>query len=158
MLDQLIIFCAQYLYLVIAGIGFFFLLLSERSIKKEILVIGVISVTLALATDKILNQLIESPRPFLNEGVVALFPHVASNGFPSEHVLFAIVIAGTIFIFNKKLGGILAVLGIVVGCARVLANVHHPVDILGALIIGITSVGVGWLIFYWISNRKYLSF
>jgi|SRR3989344_1417072 len=158
MLDQFIIFCAQYLYLVIAGIGFFFLLFSERSIKKGVLAVGTVSTVLALVADKTFNQLIESPRPFLSEGVVALFPHVVSNGFPSEHVLFAIVIAGTIFIFNKKLGGFLAVLGLVVGYGRVFANVHHPVDILGALIIGITSVGVGWLIFYWISNRKYLSF
>ena len=133
MLDQFIIFCAQYLYLVIAGIGFFFLLFSERSIKKGVLAVGTVSTVLALVA-------------------------VVSNGFPSEHVLFAIVIAGTIFIFNKKLGGFLAVLGLVVGYGRVFANVHHPVDILGALIIGITSVGVGWLIFYWISNRKYLSF
>lgn len=147
MFDQVIIFCAQYLYLVIAGIAFLFWAFSEKTVKRNLLGAGVPAFVIALGIDKILNQLIESPRPFLTEGVMPLFPHVASNGFPSEHVLFAITIAGTVFIYNKKLGILLAALALLVGFGRIFANVHHPVDIFGGLIIGIVSVAVGWLIF-----------
>ncbi|MBP6942755.1 MAG: phosphatase PAP2 family protein [Candidatus Buchananbacteria bacterium] len=147
MLNQVIIFCAQYLYIAIAGIALLFWIFKESTIKRNILGIGIPSLVIAVAADKILNLLIESPRPFLTEGVTPLFPHVTSNGFPSEHVLFATLIAATIFIYNKKLGSFVMVLAIVVGAARVMANVHHVMDVFGGLSIGIASVGIGCFIF-----------
>lgn len=69
-----------------------------------------------------------------------LFPHSIDNGFPSEHVLLAIIVAGVVFAYNRKLGVILAILGLVVGSARVLANVHHPIDIIGGVTIALISI------------------
>ncbi len=158
MLDQITIFFAEYVYLLIAGIAFCFVVFSDTSTRKAVLAIGVLSSVLALIADKVLNQIIVSPRPFVVENITPLFPHVASNGFPSEHALFAMVITCTIFLYNKKIGVLLFVLTLGIGVARILANVHHPVDILGAFIIAAVSVSAGWLILSWISTKKYLSF
>lgn len=72
--------------------------------------------------------------------IAPLFPHSADNGFPSEHVLFAMVIAGVVFAYNRKLGVILAILGLIVGSARVIANVHHPIDVIGGIAIALMSI------------------
>ncbi|KKR45012.1 MAG: Bacitracin transport permease protein BCRC [Parcubacteria group bacterium GW2011_GWA2_40_14] len=147
MLDQIIIFFAEYVYILIAGIAFCFVILSDTPTRKAVLAIGVFSSVIALIADKVLNQIIVSPRPFVVENITPLFPHVASNGFPSEHALFAMVIASTIFLHNKKLGSVLIVLTLGIGVARILANVHYPVDIFGGLVIGLVAVFIGRYIF-----------
>ena len=157
MFDQIVIFFAEYVYLVVAGIAFCFVIFSELPIKNGVLAVGILSAVVALVAGKILNRIIESPRPFMAEDIVPLFPHSFSNGFPSEHTLFAIVIACTIFLYNQKLGGALIVLTLGIGLARVLANVHYPVDVFGGLLIGIASVCVGLYIFSHLGIKKYLS-
>jgi len=155
MLDQIIIFFAEYVYLLIAGIAFCFVVFSDASTRKAVLAIGVLSSVLALIADKVLNQIVVSPRPFVTENITPLFPHVASNGFPSEHALFAMVIACTIFLYNKKIGAFLFALTLGVSVARVLANVHHPIDVLGGVSIGLISVFCAHYIF---SSQKIKNF
>lgn len=156
MLDQIIIFFAEYVYLLIAGIAFCFVIFIDAPTRKAVLVIGMISSVLALIVDKVLNQVIVSPRPFVAENIAPLFPHVASNGFPSEHALFAMVIACTIFLYNKKIGALLFTFTLGIGVARVLANVHHPIDILGGITIGLISVFCAHHIFSSQKIKNYL--
>ncbi len=158
MLDQIIIFFAEYVYLLISGIAFCFVIFSDISTRKAVLAIGVLSSIIALIADKILNQIIISPRPFVMENITPLFPHVASNGFPSEHALFAMVITCTIFLYSKKIGALLFALTLGVGLARVLAKVHYPVDILGGLTVGLIAVFLGQYIFSFPKVKKFLSF
>lgn len=82
--------------------------------------------------------------------IAPLFPHSIDNGFPSEHVLLAIVVAGVVFAYNRKLGVILAILGLVVGSARVIANVHHPIDIIGGAAIALISIFCA----HWVLSTK----
>lgn len=140
MLDQIIIFCAQYLPFLIIGIAVIFFARLEKSRRISALVLFATSSGIAFIADKILNCLIESPRPFMVNDIAPLFPHSADNGFPSEHVLFAMVIAGVVFAYNRKLGVILAILGLIVGSARVIANVHHPIDVIGGIAIALMSI------------------
>ena len=140
MLDQFIVFCAQYLPFLILGIAVVFLARLEKSRRASAVLLLLVSSGTAFVDDKILNRLIESPRPFMVNDIAPLFSHSADNGFPSEHVLFAIVIASVIFAYNRKLGVALAILGLVVGSARVIANVHHPIDVIGGIGIALISV------------------
>lgn len=140
MFDQITIFSAQYLPIVIVAITAVFLVLLEKARRMLALALLMASSIIAFALDKILNRLVESPRPFMVEGVAPLFAHSTDNGFPSEHVLLAVVLASVVFAYNRKLGIILAVLGLIVGAARVIANVHHPIDIAGGAVIAISSV------------------
>jgi undecaprenyl-diphosphatase len=45
----------------------------------------------------------------------------------------------------KKLGGIIIIISLLVGIARIICGLHYPGDILGGLILGI---GGSYLLFY----------
>ena len=75
--------------------------------------------------------------PFVENNFVPLIAHAADNGFPSDHTLFGAAIASVIFLFDKKWGTGLFMLAFLVGVSRVLAGVHHFVDIAGSLLITI---------------------
>lgn len=65
--------------------------------------------------------------------------------------------AFAVYLVHKKAGVILGVLAIIVGASRVLAHVHHPIDIIGSLAIA----GVAVLIAHYIIPKipdKYLDF
>lgn len=135
----LIIFTANYLPIVVAVFGAIILLFYWSKFKKnELPIYVIIALSLSLLIDKALNGIVDSPRPFVADDVTSLFPHVADNGFPSEHALFSMIIAGIVFRYNRPVGIILGVFALMIGIARVIAKVHNPLDILGSA--GITLV------------------
>lgn len=158
MLDQLIIFCAQYLPFVIFVIAFWYVLKLENIKRKSALILFGVSSVVALIVDKILNHFISSARPFVVKGIAPLFYHTTDNGFPSEHTLFAVLIASVIFVYNRKLGLILGILSLIVGIARVVADVHHPVDIFGGIVIGTGAVLVSRYIISCLKHQNIVSF
>ncbi len=155
--DQIIIFCAQYLPFLILGIAVIFFARLEKSRQVSAVILFLVSSGIAFVADKVLNRLIESPRPFMVSDIAPLFPHSADNGFPSEHVLFALIIASVVFAYNRKLGVILVILGLIVGSARVIANVHHPIDIIGGIVIALFSIFCAHRVLSFQKVRDFLS-
>ena len=139
MTDTLLIFSAQYLPFLIVIVAILFMAKLEILLWRSAVALLFSASVIAFVTDKILNLIVFSPRPFVIKDVVPLFPHLADNGFPSEHVLFAMVIASVVFVYNRKLGVALGILALIVGLARVAANVHHPIDVIGGIVIAVTS-------------------
>ncbi len=133
-MDQIIIFCAKYLFFIIAVLAFIYWLKLAKRQKIEIIIFGSVALVLAFIMAKLGGALFYNARPFVTDHVVALFPYVADNGFPSDHTLFSAVIAVTICSVSKKWGLVLGGLAVVVGISRVLAHVHHPADIIGSLV------------------------
>lgn len=86
----------------------------------------------------------EVQRPFELLGVQAGASFLDNPGFPSDHVLFctALVLAVWFETRNKYLTGILIFLSALVGIGRVVALVHSPLDVIGA--VTIACVGVFW--------------
>jgi undecaprenyl-diphosphatase len=58
------------------------------------------------------------------------------SAFPSAHTALAFGLAITVFLHDKKIGWFYLFGALAVGVARVLANVHYPIDILGGAFIG----------------------
>lgn len=136
-MDVLIAFCAQYvIFLSPAALLAYFFFTAQR---RRLFAVAALSLALSYALGKLAGALWYDPRPF-TEGVVALFSHVADNGFPSDHMLFGAAVASVAFIFNRPLGLVLWVLALLVGAARVLAGVHHWADIAGAAVVALISV------------------
>ena len=79
MFDQFVIFCAQYLPFLILGVAVIFFIRLERSRQVSVLALFVISSGIAFVADKILNRLVESPRPFMVNDIAPLFPHSIDN-------------------------------------------------------------------------------
>ncbi len=142
MVNFLIIFAAQYLLFASLGAAIVFWVKLSR---KEKIVYGQLIVTagiIALIVAAIASRLYYDPRPFTQPGVSALIPHAVDNGFPSDHTLLAATIAFVTVLFSKKLGVFLLVNLFLIGVARVAAQVHSPIDIVGAAAIaGVAVMG-----------------
>lgn len=154
-MDNLIIFTAQYLILAVAaGVTVAWFLapkVNQLRFALSVVAAGVI----ALVLSRIASRLYYDPRPFVTENVKPLFDHAADNGFPSDHSLLAMALTASTYFFNKRLAGIMLVLTVLIGVARVLAKVHSPIDIGGAWIIGVIGAAASfYLVKYFWTHRS----
>jgi undecaprenyl-diphosphatase len=134
-MNFIIIFIAKYLIFVALAIAVLYFLKQPRPRQKEMLIFAAILLPVSYFVAKIISHFYFDPRPFVAGHFTPLIEHAADNGFPSDHTLFGAAIAFAIFRFNKKLGLLLLYLTVLVGVARVLAGVHHAVDIAGSILI-----------------------
>jgi len=134
-MNLIIIFIAKYLVFISAAIAIAFFLKQSRQKQKETLVFAVILLPLSYILAKIVSHFYFDPRPFVIGHFTPLISHAADNGFPSDHTLLGAAIAFVIFHFNKKLGLWLLLFSVLMGFSRVLAGVHHTVDIVGSILI-----------------------
>ncbi len=125
---------------VMAVIAFGFFLRLSREKKMEIAIFAIITLPAIYLTAKIASLLYFNPRPFVVGNFTPLIEHANNNGFPSDHTLLSGAIAMVVYFFSKKIGVFLLILAFLVGFARVLAGVHHFVDIMGSIVIaGVVS-------------------
>lgn len=137
-MNMLIIFAAKYLFIVVCLMALGIFVLSDRLIESKIIRLSFFTLPLSYLISLVLNQLIISPRPFVVEHIQPLIQASIDNGFPSDHTLLTMTVAFIIFAYNKKWGSLLVLLSLVVGIARVMAHVHHRIDVAGS--IGIAGV------------------
>lgn len=158
-MDTIIIFFAKYLHLFIIAGAFLFGVLSEPKKRKQLILLALIALPISYGLGEVAGLLIQSPRPFVVEGIAPLIPHAPTNGFPSTHALMSMTIAGIVFVYNKKAGSALVVMALLVGFSRVLAQVHNPIDILGGIFIAIfgTLIGMRILHVLFLTIEKYVS-
>lgn len=70
-----------------------------------------------------------------HRGIDVIF-HPDSGSFPSEHTIIAFALSTTVFLHDRKVGWAFLVSSLLIGIARVLANVHYPIDIVGGAFLG----------------------
>ncbi len=146
MVDTLSIFAANYLWYVIIGITVVYFLTLSRPEQKRMLIFAALVLPLVYLFSLLGGALYYDARPFVVEHFNPLIPHKPSNGFPSDHVLWSAATAAIILPSNKYLSLILWLLTILVGASRVHAGVHHPVDIVGSMLIAIVVGSIVYLI------------
>ncbi len=135
MLDSLSIIGANYLWFLIIGIAVAYFLIQPRSEQKRMLIFATLMLPLVYVVSLLDGALYNDPRPFVVGDFVPLIPHKANNGFPSDHVLWSAAMSAIIFPGNRYLSLILWVLTILVGASRVYVGVHHPIDIVGSILM-----------------------
>lgn len=69
-----------------------------------------------------------------------LIPHGIENGFPSLHTLFAATMAALVFTKHRLIGSAMFLVAIAIGVARVLAGVHHGIDVFTSLCLAVIAV------------------
>ena len=138
MYESVVIFFAQYFIAlpVAVLVGYFFY--TDR--KKEFALLALGGLALTFVIGKGLGLLWYDPLPFVVGGFEPLFPHMVGNGFPSDHALFSASIAAMFWYFDKKISVALFAVALAIGEARVLAGVHHYVDIIGAVVVALFAV------------------
>ena len=135
-MDMFIVFCAKYLIIVIGLLALGYWLTLPRKQKTEVLVMGIITGIVALILAKAGGALFTDPRPFVSDHITPLFPYTADNGFPSDHTLLGMTVTMALLSVSRRWALNVFVLTIVVGASRVLAGVHHPIDIVGSILFG----------------------
>jgi len=145
-MHTLIIIGAKYLIYIIAFVAVIATLLSEKTVRWNIIKLALLSFPIAYLLAFIAGHLFYDTRPFVVQHVEPLIPHGADNGFPSDHTLVAMVAATTIFVYRRKLGVFLGILAVLVGVSRVMAKVHYPIDIIGSIALAIASTCIAWII------------
>jgi len=141
-MNTLIILVANYTIYVLALIAAIYWLRSNRSQKIHLAVIGAISAAISLLLIELAGAAYYDPRPFVVHHTVPLLKHAADNGFPSDHTVLATVVALVVFQASRKLGLSMLVLAVLLGVSRVTAQVHSPLDIAAALVIGALAVAL----------------
>lgn len=138
-MHELVTIVANYLIAVpVVAIVVVWLRLSVKQ-RKELIVFAIIAGAISLLLAKLGDYLFYNPRPFVEGHFQPYFAHGSDNGFPSGHTLVASFLALVVWRYNKKIGQLLLLLAILIGLARVIAGVHHVIDIIGALVV--TFVG-----------------
>ena len=132
----MITFLASFwIWFLFLGLGILWVI--DGKIKKEQVAHALFSSFTAWLIAFSIKTLFPTVRPFLADGRNALTLTVPGDGaFPSEHAAIAFALSVTIFMHNKKVGWFYLISAIVIGVARVLANVHYPVDIVGGALLG----------------------
>lgn len=141
-MNALIIFSAQYLYLLVIAIAAVYFFTIPKDQKRNFGLLLIISLPCIYLASRVAAIFYFDPRPFVMGHFVPLIPHAPDNGFPSDHALLTSAVASVVFVYNKKVSAVLWALTIIVGTTRVLAGVHHIVDIAGAIIISILVTDV----------------
>ena len=118
--------------------GLIVLWFVDGRIKKEQVVHALGASLIALLIANILKQVFHTVRPFMVEGIAPLTLTIPSDAaFPSSHTAMAFALSITIWLHDRRVGWIYLIWALFVGLARILANVHYPIDIWGGAILGI---------------------
>lgn len=137
MINYVVTFLASFL-LWFMFFGLLVLWFKDGKIKKEQVFHALFAAGSAWIIAHIIKALFPTLRPFqVNGEPVEVIIPLTNGGFPSGHTAAAFALALTIWKHDKKAGIVFLVSAVIVGIARVLANVHYPVDILGGAVLGI---------------------
>ncbi len=110
---------------------------------QQVLPMAVMAGLTSLLVGKLLSLIYQPSmtRPFIEQGVAAGAAYIDNPGFPSDHVLLAVVVVCAVYFITpyKKMAIILGIFVVIMAVARVLALVHTPLDIFGGVVAGLSG-------------------
>jgi undecaprenyl-diphosphatase len=134
--DLLIEFFATFLIWILYA-GLVVLWFIDGRIRKEQVIHALVAGAIAWVITYLIKYFFPTDRPFvLNGGDVNVLIKPLSSAFPSSHTALSFSLAVTIFMHDRKVGWWFLAGALLIGIARVFANVHYPHDILGGALVG----------------------
>jgi undecaprenyl-diphosphatase len=134
--DIVIEFFATFLIWILYA-GLVVLWFIDGKIKKEEVIHALMAGLIAWLITLVIKNAFPTLRPFaINGREVDVLFRPNDSAFPSAHTALAFSLAVTIFLHDKVVGWIFLLAALFIGVARVFANVHYPIDILGGALIG----------------------
>jgi len=134
--DLVIEFLASFLiYFLFIGLGVLWVI--DGKIKKEQVVHALFACLITWLIAFAIKHFFPTLRPFMINGKETdVFTVPLDGAFPSGHSAEAFALAVTVFMHDRKIGWWFLMGATLVGIARVLANVHYPIDIVGGAFLG----------------------
>lgn len=118
-------------------LGLIVLWFIDGKIKKEQVVHALFACLFAWAIAALIKHFFPTLRPFIVNGrEIDVLVRPIDAAFPSEHTTLAFALAVTVFMHDRKVGWFFLIGALTIGVARVAANVHYPVDIIGGAFLG----------------------
>jgi undecaprenyl-diphosphatase len=136
---------ATYLLYVVALGALLSWLRAPRADRLPFAVAGVVAAVAVGILVKVAGAVWTDPRPFVVDHVAPLINHGVDNGFPSDHTALAVAVSLVVLTRDRLIGGVLLVLSLALGAARVAALVHHVPDIAVGGLIGAVAAYAGVL-------------
>lgn len=134
--DILVEFFATF-FIYFLFVGLIVLWFADGKINKEQVFHAVLACISTAIIVFLIKRFFPTMRPFVvNGGAVDVLFRPLDSAFPSGHTAQAFALSITIFMHDKKIGWFFLIGALLIGVARVLANVHYPVDIVGGAFIG----------------------
>lgn len=134
--DVIIEFLATFLIWILYA-GLIVLWFIDGKIKKEEVIHALIAGIIAWLITLAIKHSFPTLRPFaINGREVDVLFRPNDSAFPSAHTALAFSLAVTIFLHDRKIGWLFLLGAFLIGVARVFANVHYPIDIIGGAFIG----------------------
>lgn len=122
-------------WLMVAGLAYLWAV--DGRIKKEQVVHALIAAFFAWTAAQIIKSIFPVVRPYQVSGELPLTIIPPLDGaFPSAHTAIIFAVAMTIWQHDRKIGKLYLIGAAIIGIARILANVHYPIDILGGVVLG----------------------
>jgi membrane-associated phospholipid phosphatase len=152
-MDSLVVAVAQYfLFLILVAAALTWLFLPRRD-KVGLAVQAIVSLVIVVVLIR-LAAIHTDPRPFaVDQSIKPLFAHPADNGFPSDHTAVAATLALLVMAYRRWLGALLLIGSVLLGAARVAAQVHHVQDIVAGILIAALAVGIAAATWRWARPR-----
>ena len=143
-MDNILILIAGKYLIFLFTLPFIYFFLKGR---QELVVKAVLSTCLAIGLALFINFVFPVARPFevwQTEPTVPIFlfehdPRLRTASFPSKHVSAGAAIAFSFWAQSPFLGVALLVGTLFMGTARVFALVHRWIDVIGGVILGLSS-------------------
>ncbi len=151
-LDKIGIFFAAYLGYILILVILLFLFINFGKYWKMILGAFAAGVIARFLIVSLIRKIYPLARPFVLGEVNLLIYRSPSNSFPSGHASFFFALSFFLFFWFKNLKRppkhgklVLAFFfasSFLIGAARIFCGIHWPIDILGAIIVGLFT---GWI-------------
>lgn len=155
MLEDIVVefFASFFIYFLFVGLGVLWVI--DGKIKKEQVVHALFACLFAFLAAFLIKHFFPTLRPFMINGKeIDVLIRPSDGAFPSEHSVIAFALAVTVFMHDRKVGWWFLLGASIIGIARVLANVHYPIDIVGGAFLGtIVAVIVEKIHFLDLVNR-----
>jgi undecaprenyl-diphosphatase len=133
----------------VASLILFLIFGRDKKQELKIILYAIASAVLArLVITELIRFFYYSPRPFMVYDFTPLI-YDFNSSFPSGHAAFFFALAMAIFLFRRKWRIVYFLGGIIIVLSRIMAGVHWPIDVLGGILVGISSA---LLIYYLISK------
>lgn len=137
-MNELIYFFAVVLPWILGiGLAGYFFITKKKIAAVRLIGLSFLGAIIAWFLASLYKYNFPSPRPFeVFDQLRPLFITGRGDAFPSGHATFFGALAIGVFLQNKKFGLIFIIGTILIALARVLANVHSPIDVIAGLIWG----------------------
>lgn len=124
--------------------------LARRERSQRTFLIALSCMGIANGFVKISNNIWFRPRPYVGHDAHMLFYPPTDSSFPSNGAAVTFALATAVFIYNRKLGGVLYFFCLVWAFARVSAGVQYPFDIIGGWLFGVATVIFTYFVFKYV--------